>query len=440
MATLKAFIRTSIADKNKLVNVRFRLSDGRDFQLFHKSEFSVLPDKWDAQQQCIKARSIFDATERAKFNNNISERKKIIRQIYLRQGKNLTSELLDEAIDKEIHPEKYEIQKKSFFELFEHFLNTHPLSDVRRKNYRSVLRALQRFELYTNTQASGQTDFILDVDSMGSDALKRFEDFLREEHKYYNEFPELYQQFSGHRPNEPRGTNTLVAIFSKLRAFFIWCNKNGYSANRPFDNYHLPTEIYGTPYYITIDERNALYNFDLTANAGLEKQRDIFIFQCVIGCRIGDLYRFTKRNIINGAIEYVAGKTREEKPKTLRVPLNSIATEILAKYASLEGERLLPFISEQKYNVAIKKAFLAAGITRNVTVLNPLTRQSEIRPLNEIASSHLARRTFCGNLYKKVKDPNLVGSLSGHVEGSKAFARYREIDDEIKKELVTMIE
>ena len=52
----------------------------------------------------------------------------------------------------------------------------------------------------------------------------------------------------------------------------------------------------------------------------------------------------------------------------------------------------------------------------------------------------MARRTFVGNLYKKVKDPNLVGSLSGHKEGSKAFVRYREIDDEVKTELVKMIE
>lgn len=52
----------------------------------------------------------------------------------------------------------------------------------------------------------------------------------------------------------------------------------------------------------------------------------------------------------------------------------------------------------------------------------------------------MARRTFIGNLYKKVKDPSLVGSLSGHKEGSKAFARYRDIDDDIKKELVGMLE
>lgn len=60
--------------------------------------------------------------------------------------------------------------------------------------------------------------------------------------------------------------------------------------------------------------------------------------------------------------------------------------------------------------------------------------------MNEIASSHLARRTFVGNLYKQVKDPNLVGSLTGHKEVSKAFARYRDIDEDMKKDLVKLLE
>ena len=59
--------------------------------------------------------------------------------------------------------------------------------------------------------------------------------------------------------------------------------------------------------------------------------------------------------------------------------------------------------------------------------------------LYEIASSHLARRTFVGNLYRQVKDPNLVGALSGHKEGSKAFALYRTIYYEMKKELVNLL-
>lgn len=84
--------------------------------------------------------------------------------------------------------------------------------------------------------------------------------------------------------------------------------------------------------------------------------------------------------------------------------------------------------------------FLDAGLTRPVVVYNPTTNEQEIRPLNEVASSHLACRCFVGNLYKQVKDPNLVGVLSGHKEGSRAFARYREIDEQMKKDLVSMLE
>ena len=115
---------------------------------------------------------------------------------------------------------------------------------------------------------------------------------------------------------------------------------------------------------------------------------------------------------------------------------------MVEKYAGRDdlNGKLLPFISSQKYNVAIKRIFTLCGVTRMVTVLNPTTREEEKRPLNEIASSHLARRTFIGNLYKKVKDPNLVGSLSGHKEGSKAFARYRDIDEDMKKELVSLLD
>ncbi len=74
-----------------------------------------------------------------------------------------------------------------------------------------------------------------------------------------------------------------------------------------------------------------------------------------------------------------------------------------------------------------------------VTVINSTTHEEEKKVLYEIVSSHLARRTFVGNLYKQVKDPNLVGALSGHKEGSRAFARYREIDEEMKKELVNLL-
>ena len=119
------------------------------------------------------------------------------------------------------------------------------------------------------------------------------------------------------------------------------------------------------------------------------------------------------------------------------MPLNQRGLEILDRYKEQDPEgRIFPFISQQKYNVAIKRIFKECGITRLVTILNPTTGQEEQRPINEVASSHIARRTFVGNLYKKVKDPSLVGALSGHNDGSRAFARYREIDDDLKKEMI----
>ena len=80
------------------------------------------------------------------------------------------------------------------------------------------------------------------------------------------------------------------------------------------------------------------------------------------------------------------------------------------------------------------------GIDRTVIVLDPKTREDVARPLYEVASTHTARKTFIGNLYRQVKDPNLIASMSGHVEGSRAFSRYRTIDDDMKRRLVEMID
>ena len=52
----------------------------------------------------------------------------------------------------------------------------------------------------------------------------------------------------------------------------------------------------------------------------------------------------------------------------------------------------------------------------------------------------MARRTFFGNVYNSVQDPAIVGAMSGHKDGSRAFARYRDIDMDIKREAVSVLE
>ena len=224
-----------------------------------------------------------------------------------------------------------------------------------------------------------------------------------------------------------------------LRTFFLWAINNEYTDKNPFRKYLIKTEVYGTPYYLTLAERKQLHKADLSAHPHLERQRDVFIFQSVVGCRVSDLWSMTKANVVNGFVEYIAREAKDNRPVTVRVPLNDVAKSILEKYKDLLGMQLFPFTSQQQYNRDIKIMFEMAGLDRIVTVINPKTREEEKKRLCDIASSHLARRTFIGNLYKETPDPNIIGKLSGHKEGSRAFARYRDIDDDMLTDLVSKL-
>lgn len=447
MATIKAFIRVSTKNTER-ANIRFRLTDGRNIQLFYKSELEIEPKVWDEKTQSIKAKVVYDSTKRLLFNKSVSELKQVILDAYNEADKEaLTSETFCTIVDKRLHPDKYLKPSNDFFSTMSEFLQKRKLSEVREKNFMVLYRALKRYEMFVSINQ--KKVFMLDIDTINSDTIEDFESFLRNEHTLCMEYPQLYEGFPANvsklrKTKMPvqRGDNTICSIFNRLRAFINWCNEQGKTTNKPFANYEgVTTEKYGTPFYITIDERNQIADFDLSNRPQLAIQRDIFVFQCLIGCRVSDLLKMTEANVMRGAVEYIPQKTKEDNPIIVRVPLNGRAQALLEKYKGVDSKkRLFPFISDVKYNKAIKDIFWLCGITRIVTILNPTNGQEEKRPINEVASSHMARRTFVGNLYKKVKDPNLVGSLSGHKEGSKAFARYREIDDDIKKELVNMIE
>ena len=361
---------------------------------------------------------------------------------------------------------------ETFFEVMALYLQKKELSEARLRAYRVLMRQLWRYESFIRATEKGRESFTLSIEAMDKETVEDFFDYFRNEKELAEDHPALFKQLLTAYPAEAtpkhkkatladRGHNTFVKQMKMFKAFFRWCNENGITKNNPFEGVKIGTEKYGTPFYLYLEERNLIASTDLEKAfeglnaderatfqalkplplAALAVQRDVFVFQCLIGCRVGDLLRLTPSNIVNGAIEYIAEKTKGEKPRTVRVPLNGRALELVEKYQGADGKgRLMPFIWAQDYNQAIKAVLYLCGIVRNVTVINPTTGAEEQRPLWAVASSHMARRTFVGTLYKKVLDPNLGGSLSGHVEGSKAFARYRDIDEETKRNVVNLID
>jgi len=238
-----------------------------------------------------------------------------------------------------------------------------------------------------------------------------------------------------------KGANTIHRFMKTTRAFWNYARKElkrkdiiiGYPFN---DGYKLPGEVYGKPIYICIEERNKLFYAELKTER-LKHVRDIFVFQCFIGARVADLNKLTKSNIQDGILSYIPRKTKDGKPVTVNIPLHSMAIEILSRY-ELPNHSILPFISNQRYNEYIRELFEEAKLTRIVTRLNPRTKEEEHVRLCDIASSHMARRAFVGNLYGKV-DNGIISSMSGHAPGSKAFTRYYNVSNDLQKDAINKL-
>jgi len=376
----------------------------------------------------------------------------------------VTREWLEKLIRRTLRPKTTTVEDKKidFFSLTNEYLTIHKLSESRVKHFNVLVRTLKRYELYRKLS---NRRFVLDVHTVSPMTLDDFGAFLMKEPEIFDVHPELYDEVPYARPKvrknllvkrgpylnaagetvipgrpKERGMNYVSDMLIRLRSFYVWLNDNGHTSNDPFKQYKIAEIVYGTPIYITTDERKQLAEADMGDDKQLETQRDIFVFQCMIGCRVSDLYKMTYANIIGDCIEYVPRKTRDDRVVTVSVPLIGAAKELIRKYLDENRGTLFPFISEQKYNVYIKAAFRKAGLTRMVTTIDQRTRQNVQVPICDLASSHMARRTFIGNVYKSVKDPAIVGAMSGHKDGSRAFARYRDIDMDIKRDAVSVLE
>jgi integrase len=402
-------------------------------RMFYFTGYRIDADKFDTDSNQAKKNSIGKEGSRDVQYNIINDRFKAIRaalelhfQKVNKSTKDQVKTLLNGVCNKAVTPEP-EAENIGFFAMFHHYHDVCGLSVGRKKRINVVINHWQRFEAARGLKIT----FV----GVTVELLRDFEYYLRNEStKPKGKSKELVLS--------PVGKNTAHTLLALTRTFWNFARKelkrHGTEIHYPFgsEGYQIPGETYGRPIYITTDERNILFYAELHSKR-LQRVRDIFVFQCLIGARVGDLCKLTKANIQNNTLTFMAGKTIEKKPFTVSVPLHPMALELLSRYNLPDG-RLMPFISDQRYNDNLKDLFRELEINRIVTRLNPNNGEPEQVRICDIAGTHMARKAFVGNLYGKV-DSGIISSMSGHVPGSRAFARYYDVSKELQQDAISKL-
>ena len=426
MAIVTAFIRVS--KKNSKANVRFRLRDGRNMQLFHKSELIIKADDWDNQKQTIKARVLYKDEERIKFNTAVNERKAIILKVYNEKidKEGLTSDWLDTAVDKALNPEKYkpQIAINTLFKFTEQFIAEAP-------NRRD--KTTGRLLTYNNIQQYKATEKHLKAFA----AKIKKKDFRFEEinQLFYDGFVAYLQSeiqdidSNGKLKMDENGKPVLLkesftanSVGKHIRILKLMLNEatnQSINTSSYYNNFHVFTEDVDTV-YLNEKELQQLKDKDFSKSPYLDRVRDWFLLLAWTGCRFSDLEKVGKTDIKDGFITF-----RQQKTNTkVTIPLHPVVLEILEKY----DFNLPEPITNQRFNEYIKEAAKATEINSIELVTTTIGGRLETNqyPKWELISSHTGRRSFCTNMYKRGLPTLMIMSISGH-KTEKSFLKYIKV-------------
>ena len=210
--------------------------------------------------------------------------------------------------------------------------------------------------------------------------------------------------------------NYIVCMLKRLRYIIgIALNKELITKN-PFNEHKLQWQKTDRG-FLTQSEIEALMDCQFEEER-LEKIRDIFIFCTFTGLAYTDVRHLTSENIQTSVDGNLWIKGRRKKTDTeYNIPLLNIPKAILEKYkGKTSGEMILPVISIEKYNKALKIVAKLCGIEKNM-------------------SSHLARHTFATYTLTKGVSIESVSKMLGHTKITTTQIYARITDNKIGNEM-----
>lgn len=274
------------------------------------------------------------------------------------------------------------------------------------------------------------------ADDFTSDLVLEFRKFIYDEYQYVPLHPELYPRTCGHRPPTRRCCNsTVVHDLKLLQAFFAEMENTGEISRSPFRNISIKKRraimhvMYDDPVFLRADEFRQVLQTKVPQQ--LQWAKDIFVLNCAIGCRISDLLRLTLDKVAVSEdgipyIHYIPSKTigRQTTNKEVVTPLIEPAVEIIRR-TNLKLLHDKPNYGKQRYNKTLRKLLQYCGINRRVNLFSPDTSENISKPLYEVASSKLARKTHI-DMLNKVQINYYAAGL--HRTGSDVVFRYTSLE------------
>jgi len=389
MARTKLYLKQPKSDKETPIVLSFSF-DGQRVRL--STGERIHPSHWNERTQQV-SKSFKGSVE---INANLDKRVRTINEIYHKAKfeKTPTKQFIKDKYNTAISSDD---RADDFWIYVEQFIEKSKLTKSKSTilNYKDTVRRLKDFEQKRRSKIT-----IASIDG------KFYDDFC----KYFIHTLQL-------------SNNSVGKYIKVLKTFLNHIAKRTHDPDLAFRIKHFKalSEPSDTV-YLTEDEIESLYQLNLSEYPALVKTRDIFVLQCYIGLRVGDLMKLDKNHIKGELIHIRTKKTN----KPVVIPIHPKVKGILEKY---NGK--IPIISKARYNTKIKEVARLAKIDEPVeqTRTKGGIRDTKTLPKYQMISSHTARRSFASNTYKAGISPIALMMITGHTT-EQNFLKYIRVGKE----------
>lgn len=386
----------------------------------------IYPDHWNEKRQ--EAYISVRLSEIDNINNTIVNKKITKLKEYFIEFKHYLCMHPDEIgesmklLKQHIYKDrmKKELQKPATF-IMKQIIEAKTCAESSKKQYRSNIDKFERF--------LKENEIPNTWESMNLDTINRYQKQIIKENPLH---PHNTLR------NIIKGTifNLLGIADKRLDIPFKWSdsNLNSFEFVKDKSNKELADN---KKVSLTEEQLNKFYKHIIT---GTERQikkyteiRDLFILQCLVGQRIGDMQKFfngdNEMDEEAGTISIIQQKT---KARAI-IPLLPLAKEIISKY---ENKELL-YYKERKsiVNEALKEVAEQAGLDEPITYEENGIKQTQ--PLYKLLHTHTARHTFITILCRKGISKETVIIATGHEDTKMIDKVYSHLNSKDKAKKVS---